>query len=260
MIRRLWAYRQLVLSLVRRQYQLRYRQSLVGIHMGDLPPLASLLVATVVFHGVIGVDSPAGRSYPLFTLAALTPWTFFARGLRSGIPSIVTSMQMVTRLPFPRASLPLSMIGTDVDRSRDLRWLRSSSSPSSPGTASRATAVWFPLILRPRDPAHRRRRPVDERAERVHPRYPHRGAIGHATLALPHPRHVFPRVGSGRAPTALPREPDDGDRRGVPGGLGDTVARRASSCSSPPLIGAVVMLAAGISYFSATESRFADAV
>jgi homopolymeric O-antigen transport system permease protein len=115
MIRRLWAHRHLVSSLVRRQYQLRYRQSLVGVAWAILPPLASLFVATIVFHGVMGVESPEkGVPYTLFTLAALTPWTFFAQSLSAGIPSIITSMQMVTRLPFPRAALPLSMIGTSL--------------------------------------------------------------------------------------------------------------------------------------------------
>jgi len=103
------------LSLIRRQYQIRYRQSAVGIAWAILPPLASLAVATLVFHGVIGVDSPRkGVSYALATLAALTPWTFFAQSLTSGIPSIVASLPMVTRLSFPRAVIPLSMIGTSL--------------------------------------------------------------------------------------------------------------------------------------------------
>lgn len=115
MISRLWTYRELVLSLVRRQYQLRYRQSLVGFWWAIFPPLASLFVATVVFHGVMGVQS--GRPdvpYTIFTLAALTPWTFFAQSLTAGVPSIVGSIQMVTRLPFPRGAIPLSTIGTSM--------------------------------------------------------------------------------------------------------------------------------------------------
>jgi len=115
LITRLWRYRELVLSLVRRQYQLRYRQSLVGFSWAILPPLASLFVATVVFHGVIGVQSgKPGVPYTLFALSALVPWTFFAQSLTAGVPSIVGSIQMVTRLPFPRAAIPFSMIGTSM--------------------------------------------------------------------------------------------------------------------------------------------------
>jgi lipopolysaccharide transport system permease protein len=99
-------------SLVRRQYQLRYRQSLVGFGWAIFPPIASLLVATLVFHKVLAVDAPKGIPYGLFTLAGLAPWTFFANAVSNGVPSVVNTAPLVTRLWFPRVVLPLSMIGT----------------------------------------------------------------------------------------------------------------------------------------------------
>jgi len=146
-LHRLWTYRDLVVSLIRRQFQLRYRQSLVGISWAIFPPLASLLVATVVFHEVIGVQSPkAGVSYPLFTLAALTPWTFFANSLTSGVPSIVGSMQMVTRLPFPRAVIPLSMIGTSL-LDLGIASVGFVVFAIVTGSGIPLTALWFPALL-----------------------------------------------------------------------------------------------------------------
>jgi lipopolysaccharide transport system permease protein len=136
-----------VLSLIRRQFQIRYRQSLVGYTWAILPPLASLFVATVVFHGVIGVKSgKPGVPYTLFTLAALTPWTFFANSLTSGIPSVVASIQMVTRLPFPRAVIPLSSIGTSlIDLAISLVGFILFALITGQGVP--LTAMWFPLIL-----------------------------------------------------------------------------------------------------------------
>jgi lipopolysaccharide transport system permease protein len=99
-------------SLVRRQYQLRYRQSLAGFGWAIFPPIASLFVATLVFHRVIGVNAPKGVPYGLFTLAGLVPWTFFTNAVSNGVPSVVGTIQLVTRLWFPRAVLPLSMLGT----------------------------------------------------------------------------------------------------------------------------------------------------
>ena len=147
MILRLWRYRELVLSLIRRQYQLRYRQSLVGFSWAILPPLASLLVATVVFHKVIGVQSgKTGVPYTLFTLAALTPWTFFAQSVTAGVPSIVGSIQMVTRLPFPRAAIPLSMVGTSmIDLGISLIGFVVFALVTGAGLP--ITALWLPLIL-----------------------------------------------------------------------------------------------------------------
>ena len=147
MIIRLWRYRELVLSLIRRQYQLRYRQSLVGFSWAILPPLASLFVATVVFHEVIGVESgKPGVPYTLFTLAALTPWTFFSQSVTAGVPSVVGSIQMVTRLPFPRAAIPFSMIGTSmIDLGISLVGFVLFAVITGAGLP--ITALWLPLIL-----------------------------------------------------------------------------------------------------------------
>jgi lipopolysaccharide transport system permease protein len=113
MLRGVWRHRDLVFTLIRRNYQLRYRQSLVGLAWALVPPLAALGAGTVLFQTVFGVDT--GRvSYPVFAMAALVPWTFFANSLTQGIPSIVSNLTMVTRLPFPRAALPLSMVGISL--------------------------------------------------------------------------------------------------------------------------------------------------
>jgi ABC-type polysaccharide/polyol phosphate export permease len=113
MIAETWGGRTLVLSFVRRQYQLRYRQSLAGLSWAVIPPLISLIVATVVFHKTLGVDTGA-TPYALFALAGLAPWSFFAGALSSGIPSVAMQQTMVTRLAFPRASIPLSVVGTGL--------------------------------------------------------------------------------------------------------------------------------------------------
>jgi lipopolysaccharide transport system permease protein len=110
--RQLWRYRSLTMTMVKRQYQLRYRQSLVGFVWAVFPPIASLLVATLVFHKVIGVETGSDVPYPLFALAGLAPWAFFTSAISSGVPSVVGSIQLVTRFSFPRAVLPISFVGT----------------------------------------------------------------------------------------------------------------------------------------------------
>lgn len=113
MLQRVWSHRDLVLSLVRRQYQLRYRQSAVGFAWAIIPPVVTLGVATLVFHRVARVDT-GGVPYPVFVMSGLVLWTFFASCFTTGIPSVVGSLPMVTRFPFPRAALPLSIIGLSL--------------------------------------------------------------------------------------------------------------------------------------------------
>lgn len=111
MIRRLWSHRYLVLSLVRREYQIRYRQSMGGLLWAVVPALIMVATATLVFHRVARVQT-GGISYPIFAFSALAPWTFFSSSLTNGVTGVTRAAQMVTRLAFPRAALPLAMVGT----------------------------------------------------------------------------------------------------------------------------------------------------
>jgi lipopolysaccharide transport system permease protein len=72
-----------------------------------------LATATLVFHRVVGVNTEHS-SYAIFVLSGVIPWSFFASSLTFGIPSISGSLPMVSRFPFPRAVLPLSMLGVSL--------------------------------------------------------------------------------------------------------------------------------------------------
>ena len=146
MYRKLWRHRDLVLSLVRRQYQLRYRQSMVGFAWAILPPLATLGAANIVFHQVAGVQAPEGTNYSIITMAALVPWSFFQNSLTSGVPSVVQASSMLTRIPFPRASLPLSMIGISM-LDLSIAALLFVVLTFLLGDGLPLTALWFPILL-----------------------------------------------------------------------------------------------------------------
>jgi lipopolysaccharide transport system permease protein len=105
-----WSHPHLIFELTRRQFTIRYRQSFGGLTWAILIPLATLGAANLVFHEVAGISS-GKSSYAILTLAALIPWTFFANSINVGVPSIVSSHQMVTRLVFPKSALPLSAVG-----------------------------------------------------------------------------------------------------------------------------------------------------
>jgi lipopolysaccharide transport system permease protein len=112
-VRRLWTHRSLVLSLARRQYQIRYRQSFIGLAWALIVPLATLGVGVIVFKRIAGLDTGQG-SYALGTLAALVPWSFFASSLSFGVGSVVQDRSIVTKLSFPRAALPLGAVGSSM--------------------------------------------------------------------------------------------------------------------------------------------------
>jgi lipopolysaccharide transport system permease protein len=145
MLAQLWRYRGLVSSLTRRQFHLRYRQSALGLTWAFLVPLATLGAGILVFKQIAGIDT--GRtSYELFTLAALVPWVFLASSLSFGIPSIVQDKALVIKLAFPRAVLPLGMVGVSF-----LDFVISGAIYVALayllGVGLHITALWVPLIF-----------------------------------------------------------------------------------------------------------------
>lgn len=145
MIAETWRRRALVLSFVRRQYQLRYRQSIAGFGWALIPPLVSLFVATVVFDKVIGVDT-GDVPYSLFALAGLVPWAFFGSTLSTGVPSVAMQQMMITRLAFPRATIPISAVGgAMIDLT--LTFVLLFAYTIITGYGIPITALWIPLLL-----------------------------------------------------------------------------------------------------------------
>lgn len=106
----LFRYRDLLWLWMLREVQVRYKQSLLGIAWALLQPLALTIIFTIVFSRLLRVDT-GGIPYPVFSYAALVPWTFFSSSLAFGIPSLVNNMNLVTKIYFPREILPLASIG-----------------------------------------------------------------------------------------------------------------------------------------------------
>jgi lipopolysaccharide transport system permease protein len=118
---------------------------MVGLAWAILPPIATLATAMLVFGNIAGVDT-GKNSYSLITMAALVPWTFFASSLTSGIPSIVSNSTTLTRIPFPRAALPLGTIGIsmiDISISMVIFTLMA----YTIGDGLPLTALWLPALF-----------------------------------------------------------------------------------------------------------------
>ena len=76
----LWAYRELLFFLTWRDVKVRYKQTALGAAWAILQPLFMMVIFTIFFGRLAGVDS-AGIPYPLFALAGLVPWTFFSNAI-----------------------------------------------------------------------------------------------------------------------------------------------------------------------------------
>ena len=109
-----WAYRDLLLQLVRREVVVRYRHSVLGIGWALLQPLGLMLLFTFVFTQAVtvGAINRLGVPYPLFVYVGVLPWTLFAAGLTGCVTSLATHSDLVTKVYFPQQILPLTAIAS----------------------------------------------------------------------------------------------------------------------------------------------------
>jgi lipopolysaccharide transport system permease protein len=109
----LWRYRELIYFMVWRDLRVRYAEAFLGIGWALLVPLFQMIVFSVFFGRVAKIPSD-GLPYPLFSYTALVPWSFFANGLAQSSNSIVGSAHLITKVYFPRMTIPIASVLSGV--------------------------------------------------------------------------------------------------------------------------------------------------
>jgi len=102
-----WHYRELFGMLVWRDIKVRYKQTFVGAAWAVVQPVMLMVVFSLVF-GKFARFSSEGLPYQLFTYAGLLPWLYFASALGGASTSVVSNVNLVTKVYFPRVFLPFA--------------------------------------------------------------------------------------------------------------------------------------------------------
>ena len=105
-------YRDLFVNLFRRDLNVRYRGSVLGLGWTLVNPLVLVGVYTLVFKLLWG--SLAIPHYPLFVCSGLVLWLFFTSTVTMASPSLVSQAYLVQQVRFPRQLLPLSVVATNA--------------------------------------------------------------------------------------------------------------------------------------------------
>jgi lipopolysaccharide transport system permease protein len=109
----LWAYRELLYFLTWRDIKVRYKQTALGAAWAIIQPLATMLLFTLVFNRLAGIDT--GRvPYPLFAYIGLLLWTFFSNAVTNSTNSLVNNTNLITKVYFPRAFIPAAAVGAGL--------------------------------------------------------------------------------------------------------------------------------------------------
>lgn len=104
-VRELWQYRELFYFMVWRDIKVRYKQSILGGLWAIIQPFATMLIFTLFFHKLAGIDT-GNVPYPIFSYAALLPWTYFSGTLTQMGNSLVNNQHLITKVYFPRITIP----------------------------------------------------------------------------------------------------------------------------------------------------------
>src|SRR5579864_3473397 len=108
----LFRYRELFANLFRRDFQAKYRGSVLGILWSLVNPLALMGVYLAVF-GLI-FNGNVIPHYPLYLLAGLTCWLFFATSLQAASRSLLDSAELIRKVRFPRQLIAFSVVATQL--------------------------------------------------------------------------------------------------------------------------------------------------
>jgi lipopolysaccharide transport system permease protein len=109
----LWEYRELLYFLTWRDIKIRYKQTALGAAWAVIQPVFTMLVFSIFFGKLARMPSD-GIPYPIFSFAALVPWTLFVYGLTQASNSLVGSSNLIRKVYFPRLVIPISSLFSGV--------------------------------------------------------------------------------------------------------------------------------------------------
>lgn len=112
----MYAHRELLDLLVRRELKARYKDSVLGFFWSLAKPLAMLLVYYVAIGKFLGAEQVPGRpngipGFAIFIFSGLTAWQLFSDIVVGSTGSIVANSALVKKVYVPREVYPLSVVG-----------------------------------------------------------------------------------------------------------------------------------------------------
>jgi lipopolysaccharide transport system permease protein len=113
MLKSIWAYRGFISGSVKREFQSKYRNSMLGAAWTVLNPLAMIVVYTVIFAQVMRARLPGSDSsfaYSIYLCAGVLTWGLFAEITGRGQNVFLEHANLIKKLSFPRICLPLIVV------------------------------------------------------------------------------------------------------------------------------------------------------
>lgn len=110
-----WAYRDLLILLVRRDFISFYKQTILGPLWFFIQPLFTTIIFTFIFGNLAGISTD-GLPKPLFYMAGITAWNYFADCLTKTSTVFRDNAGIFGKVYFPRLIMPLSIVVSNLVR------------------------------------------------------------------------------------------------------------------------------------------------
>lgn len=114
-LRDVWHYRDLLFLMVRRDFVSFYKQTVLGPLWFFVQPLFTTLIYTFIFGNLAAIPTD-GLPQPLFYLAGITAWNYFADCLTKTSSVFTTNASLFGKVYFPRLIVPLSIVVSNLIR------------------------------------------------------------------------------------------------------------------------------------------------
>lgn len=106
-LKELYAYREMIFSLVLKDLRTRYKGSVLGFLWTFVNPLLQLIVYSVVFSVIMRVQMD---KYYIYMFVGLLPWIFFCNCVQGGANSVMAGQDLIKKIYFPRLVLPIATV------------------------------------------------------------------------------------------------------------------------------------------------------
>lgn len=114
-LKELWQYRDLLVLLVKRDFVSFYKQTILGPLWFFIQPVFTTAIFTFIFGNLAGISTD-GLPQPLFYMAGITCWNYFADCLNKTSTVFKDNANIFGKVYFPRLIMPLSIVASNMVR------------------------------------------------------------------------------------------------------------------------------------------------
>lgn len=112
-LKEVWRYRDLIILFTKRNFQVRYKQTVLGPAWLFLNPIISSLIYCFIFGGIAGIGT-GGVPQMLFYMSGNAIWGFFSGCVTKNASTFTANASVFGKVYFPRLTVPISSVITTV--------------------------------------------------------------------------------------------------------------------------------------------------